>query len=900
MDNYEAVSDSGSSDCEHIGNSIACRFYNREGCNRGTQCKFSHGPDDKSIRDDLGKNVCIFAVVGCCQFGSERCIYSHDASFLPEKGWWNDSGILKELRDDVYLGRSIKSCTEKYIVEMIHGHLYDAGYGPPRNLEAILDRSILGHTAHKQEKTSESQGSPPKDNFVMFIALDHSNSFQELYTRFFDAVRTARLETRIVSSASAALDLMYSPYLRGIFIADAGITEHKYIRLANTIVEYTKNGGITVYGGIFPAVAKWSEMASHFERVWNVPWRPGLYTYETLKRNDRNETASLNPSLPSSYRIKAFYIHGIAPKDAMYTAQGLTGEAPVVHVKCGKGYLGYSGEESATQSVLAMLGLLDHVYDPPPLNPNKKPIPTPPKPPPTFSQNFVLLISLVCEPWFPDMYGHVYSALRQKVRIKQALTAETALSYLKAPELVGIFVTDFGIADTMHSGLLKQVVQYAKDGGLVVAAGQFSGRLCGPNDRHFFQAWGLSWKGDSYHRTTFQKNPANELVKLNPSLPQSYSMKALHMANIGQDSAVYVPTSDSRPESLVWAPTPITNHEEAPAVQFRIGRGYFGYIGDVNTEEATTSVLLAMLGLLDHKYDSRKDPSHSNSPSASRNDTSIIRSRRPKQTARKTASLTQPAFPETGRSSSGTRIGTIIGQNRPQTARKSASLSQPIPVESGVAVILVISLGDEDIYNSERQLLFNRLDRESRVIRASTATVALQNLSSPDLIGVLINEPSIANIASYADVLNRVIAFAKDGGTVVFGGSFSSLASARLHDEFWQAKMGIKWTCGSYRKGVVNIVRKHEMFSACSWLQSGFTMHAAHLKFADQNSALYCGNDNTNEAAVLRTRYGQGYVGYVGDIHGEQESVEITLAMLDVIVGPLPRQEFAIGYAVVG
>lgn len=45
--------ESDSSDCRHRGNGQACAFYNREGCQRGEDCKFSHAPDNNSIRDEL-------------------------------------------------------------------------------------------------------------------------------------------------------------------------------------------------------------------------------------------------------------------------------------------------------------------------------------------------------------------------------------------------------------------------------------------------------------------------------------------------------------------------------------------------------------------------------------------------------------------------------------------------------------------------------------------------------------------------------------------------------------------------------------------------------------------------------------------------------------------------------
>ncbi|KAK7460447.1 hypothetical protein VKT23_009169 [Stygiomarasmius scandens] len=69
-------------DLDHFGNRTACRFYNHNGCNRGTACIFSHAPDSKSIRDERGKNICLYHLIGKCKWDNQNCIYSHSRTFL--------------------------------------------------------------------------------------------------------------------------------------------------------------------------------------------------------------------------------------------------------------------------------------------------------------------------------------------------------------------------------------------------------------------------------------------------------------------------------------------------------------------------------------------------------------------------------------------------------------------------------------------------------------------------------------------------------------------------------------------------------------------------------------------------------------------------------------------------
>ncbi|KAN0086262.1 hypothetical protein V8E55_007396 [Tylopilus felleus] len=87
---------SESSDCEHTGNVIPCKFYNRSECKNGRACRYSHAPDEKSERDALGRNVCWYYLIGACKFG-ERCSYLHSKEYLLQKGWWSTAaGVDKE------------------------------------------------------------------------------------------------------------------------------------------------------------------------------------------------------------------------------------------------------------------------------------------------------------------------------------------------------------------------------------------------------------------------------------------------------------------------------------------------------------------------------------------------------------------------------------------------------------------------------------------------------------------------------------------------------------------------------------------------------------------------------------------------------------------------------------
>ncbi|KAJ7082662.1 hypothetical protein B0H15DRAFT_932609 [Mycena belliarum] len=91
------ASNSDTSDAQHRGNGTPCLFYNHQGCARAGSCKFSHAPDEKSVRDGLGKNVCLYFLLGECKFGT-KCIYTHARGALPAGGWWEDDARVEAMK----------------------------------------------------------------------------------------------------------------------------------------------------------------------------------------------------------------------------------------------------------------------------------------------------------------------------------------------------------------------------------------------------------------------------------------------------------------------------------------------------------------------------------------------------------------------------------------------------------------------------------------------------------------------------------------------------------------------------------------------------------------------------------------------------------------------------------
>jgi hypothetical protein len=176
----------------------------------------------------------------------------------------------------------------------------------------------------------------------------------------------------------------------------------------------------------------------------------------------------------------------------------------------------------------------------------------------------------------------------------------TISQQLARPELSRVFIADADISKKSHAPLLAQLVRWVRAGGTAVIGGLFSSFIRLDKFDAFFAAWGLPWTRGDYHRTTFALNQHARpwlVPHTPPSLPTSYSMKAVHLRDVDPQDAVYVSTDDSHLESLVWAPTKISDSSGVPVAYGQLGQGSLGYVGDVNGEEESTDVIICMFHL---------------------------------------------------------------------------------------------------------------------------------------------------------------------------------------------------------------------------------------------------------------------------------------------------------------
>ncbi|KAI0192282.1 hypothetical protein EV127DRAFT_45710 [Xylaria flabelliformis] len=200
--------------------------------------------------------------------------------------------------------------------------------------------------------------------------------------------------------------------------------------------------------------------------------------------------------------------------------------------------------------------------------------------PRTSGEPRILCLCLEYEGIFNDYYASLISRITEKAKMDRATTQKAALDMLtQNPPPPVILITDAGVAN--HMKVWERVIDCLRGGSTVVLAVSFSSFINEGQFNRCFAKIGLPWKRGGYHRTDVSLRPGVVDDRLKRQLLSTYSQKALYVEGVAR--------------SDVW----YAGKQNEVAVAFtKVGNGMLGYVGDVNGEDGSDAVVLAMLGLL--------------------------------------------------------------------------------------------------------------------------------------------------------------------------------------------------------------------------------------------------------------------------------------------------------------
>ncbi|KAH9940820.1 uncharacterized protein BXZ73DRAFT_98649 [Epithele typhae] len=154
----------------------------------------------------------------------------------------------------------------------------------------------------------------------------------------------------------------------------------------------------------------------------------------------------------------------------------------------------------------------------------------------------------------------------------------------------GEIARDFPLAQTL--------AHYTREGGTVILGWDLNNHILHEEFAALISFWGLPWRLGSYFRTTYVRQDTFTGAFKRDGLAPAYSAKAHKLQGVAPAHALYAPGPKSVVESKVFPPDfcPVPR-DECPVAWAPVGKGFFGFTGDINFENDTTKAVLAMLGI---------------------------------------------------------------------------------------------------------------------------------------------------------------------------------------------------------------------------------------------------------------------------------------------------------------
>ncbi|PBK87964.1 hypothetical protein ARMGADRAFT_1120790 [Armillaria gallica] len=212
----------------------------------------------------------------------------------------------------------------------------------------------------------------------------------------------------------------------------------------------------------------------------------------------------------------------------------------------------------------------------------------------TTSLSSVLILALAQERFLYSDYAQLMESMKACATVTQVETKGEFAREMKLSPPTIVIAIDAGISEPENSVVFQRLLRYTREGGTTVCCCNFSGAIQNARVKTFFATWGLPWDLGSYFRTTVHLNQAATGMVLE-GLPESYSLKSMTLLNVARRHRIYAPSPTSRVESNVFEPNEIPiDVNECHCAYGPVGRGWLSYVGDVNNEDGSTRVIMAM------------------------------------------------------------------------------------------------------------------------------------------------------------------------------------------------------------------------------------------------------------------------------------------------------------------
>jgi hypothetical protein len=189
-----------------------------------------------------------------------------------------------------------------------------------------------------------------------------------------------------------------------------------------------------------------------------------------------------------------------------------------------------------------------------------------------------------------DRYSEMWAELTKQtcLEIVFSTTSDDAMHQLgRKPKVV--LAVDESIALKKNAFLADVLLAYVKQGGTLILCGFFCTLVRDSEAKMLFNKFTLPWKFGGYERTEFEVSELGRTVQdcIGTSLPSDYDVRAYRISGAAVADCVYIPKEGDEAKKA-----------ESPVVLSVLGSGRVGFLGDVNLEQPTWSILNSLCNFI--------------------------------------------------------------------------------------------------------------------------------------------------------------------------------------------------------------------------------------------------------------------------------------------------------------
>ncbi|EIW52919.1 uncharacterized protein TRAVEDRAFT_92044, partial [Trametes versicolor FP-101664 SS1] len=217
--------------------------------------------------------------------------------------------------------------------------------------------------------------------------------------------------------------------------------------------------------------------------------------------------------------------------------------------------------------------------------------------------------------------------------------------------------------------------------------------------------------------------------------------------------------------------------------------------------------------------------------------------------------------------------------------------------------VLILSLSNNLPIGIMHKQLLSGLEKNAEVRMIKNRTAFFQHLhASPRPQAVIVADAAICEEPRHADLAPKLLEYARSGGRVALGVQFCYFLETDCTVSFFRL-WGVPWSLAMHpveKTFALNPDGIPTPLSSAALLPA-FTANVLIVHARPCDDAVYSRVDpcepgdqdqglpydiSVGVGAAAWARIGQGFLGYVGDVHGEQAFARLTIEMCGVTIGP--------------